>query len=101
MAAEERIQLMHPDPDKEAPRIIKSKYDMVRDAILRIVPREENGVPFQDLADLVAEQLTPESRDYLGSIGWYATTVKLDLEARGLVERVPGKSPQHLRRPAS
>ena len=32
-----------------------------------------------------------------GSISWYATTVKLDLEERKVVERVPGKKPQRLR----
>lgn len=31
-----------------------------------------------------------------GSVGWYVTTIKLDLEARRLIERVPGKSPQRL-----
>ncbi len=35
--------------------------------------------------------------DFEGSVGWYATTVKLDLEARGLIERMPGESPQVLR----
>jgi hypothetical protein len=32
-----------------------------------------------------------------GSISWYVTTVKLDLEARGLIARVPGSHPQRLR----
>ena len=32
-----------------------------------------------------------------GSIGWYVTTVKLDLEARGVIERVPNVTPQQLR----
>ena len=32
-----------------------------------------------------------------GSISWYVTTVKLDLEARHVVERIPGTSPQQLR----
>ncbi len=32
-----------------------------------------------------------------GSISWYVTTVKLDLEARKVIERVPGSRPQRLR----
>ena len=38
------------------------------------------------------ERITTE-----GSISWYVTTVKLDLEARGLIERVPRSRPQRLR----
>ncbi len=29
-----------------------------------------------------------------GSVMWYYTTVKLDLEARGEIRRVPGSRPQ-------
>lgn len=32
-----------------------------------------------------------------GSIPWYVTTVKLDLEARGEIERIRQSSPQRLR----
>jgi len=32
-----------------------------------------------------------------GSISWYVTTVKLDMEARGEIERVPDSNPQQLR----
>ena len=32
-----------------------------------------------------------------GSIKWYLETVKLDLEARGVIERVPKTRPQLLR----
>ncbi|MBW3603547.1 MAG: hypothetical protein KY460_01340 [Actinobacteria bacterium] len=30
------------------------------------------------------------------SVGWYTTAVKLDLEAREVISRVPGSSPQLL-----
>ena len=32
-----------------------------------------------------------------GSISWYVTTIKLDLEARGIIERIPKKRPQTLK----
>ena len=32
-----------------------------------------------------------------GSVSWYVVSVKLDLEARGVLERIDGRSPQQLR----
>ncbi len=33
----------------------------------------------------------------MGERIWYTISVKLDLEARGVIERVPGRSPQVIR----
>lgn len=89
----ERIQALHPDEDKAGVNIDRHKYQLVREAILEVVG-ERGQVPFKELAGEVASRL-PAGFD--GSVGWYTTTVKLDLEARGLIERIPGKSPQVLR----
>lgn len=32
-----------------------------------------------------------------GSVAWYVEVVKLDLEARKMIERVPGTRPQQIR----
>lgn len=88
----ERFQTLHPDENKSGVNIDRDKYELVKNAILDAV--EARGqVPFRELSDEVAKRL-PETFD--GSAGWYTTTVKLDLEARGLIERLPGKSPQVL-----
>lgn len=47
---------------------------------------------------LIRELLPSDALENLGSVSWYTTTVKLDLEARGELERVPGSRPQRLRR---
>ena len=80
------------------PRIDAAKYQMVRRAILRAVPHSSGGVPFKVLPAQVKNRLTPSQRRLLGSVSWYTTVVKLDLEARGEIERVPGARPQRLRR---
>lgn len=87
----------HPDPERQGTRIDKDKYDAMRRALLRSIPRRQSGVPFRELKDAVAP-LLPAQVFAGASISWYVTTVKLDLEARGLIERVPGASPQRLRR---
>jgi len=37
------------------------------------------------------------SKNFEGEVGWYIVTVKLDLEARSIIERVPKTSPHKLR----
>ena len=56
---------------------------------------KKHGVlTFSDMGDLAVEELEGK---FDGSIMWYYTTVKLDLEARGLIERIPKTSPHQLR----
>jgi hypothetical protein len=46
---------------------------------------------FTQLGALVEEELHTA---FTGSILWYYTTVKLDMEARGEIRRVPNSRPQ-------
>ena len=94
---EEKALCQTPTPGKKPTSISKWKYDLVRSAILASIP--ESGIEFKRLARLVENQLTPEELDLLGSVSWYTTTVKLDMEVKVEIERVPGSNPQLLRRP--
>ncbi len=98
MRPEAQIQIRHPQPGKAAPRIARAKYVAIRDAILRAVPREHEGMPFRELPARVARLLPRPVKERLGSVTWYTVTVKLDLEARRILERVPGSRPQRIRR---
>jgi len=95
---ENRVQTRHPDPTKSMPAIDRWKYEAVRQAILTAVPKTGEGLPFKELPGRVRDLLAPESLADLGSVSWYTTTVKLDLEARGEVKRVSGSGPQRLLR---
>lgn len=92
------IQTRHPDRDKTMPRVARPTYEAVRHAMLQVIPRTAAGVAFKDLPRRVAAVLPADTRKDIGSIPWYTTVVKLDLEARGLIERVPGILPQRVRR---
>lgn len=96
--SEECFQTQHPDPGKQGENIVKWKYEAVRRVLLERVPRDERGVAFSQLSSLVEEGLDPEELANLGSVRWYTTTVKLDLEARGEIRRLPGRGPQRLAR---
>jgi hypothetical protein len=92
----ERIMTLHP-AGRSGVNIEKARYETMRRALLKVIPRRAEGVAFRDLPQLVRPHL---DREVFGkaSVSWYVTTVKLDLEARALIERVPRKRPQHLRR---
>ena len=69
-------------------------------AILTSVPRAPRSVGFSALVDLVRRSLPAGEIPGGGSIPWYVTMVKLDLEARGelVCDRHPVR--QALSRPA-
>lgn len=68
----------------------------MRKAILKAVPKSGEGVKFMDLPGLVQAKLDADTLSELGSVGWYTTTVKLELEVRGEIRRVDDRSPQRL-----
>ncbi|MFK7738754.1 MAG: hypothetical protein AB8H80_00420 [Planctomycetota bacterium] len=90
----ERILTQHPS-GKDGVNIDRAKYEAMKQSLLAVIPPEAPGVAFKDLAMLVEPHLQGTAMAPDDSVMWYVTTVKLDLEARGLVARLPG-SPQRL-----
>ena len=90
--SEEKIMTLHPE-GKEGVNINKVKYDQMAQCIVAIVKANE-GITFKALNTAVSAELDGK---FDGSIGWYLTTVKLDLEARKIIERIPHTTPQQLR----
>lgn len=66
---------------------------LVREAALGAI-QAHGVIPFKELTSEVRRRL---EGPFDGSASWYVTTAKLDLEARGIIERSPGRRPQHLR----
>ena len=95
---EAKILCETPTPGKEGTRIPKWKYDVVRAAIRKVVPRTKEGIEFGELPGLVQQTLSAENRERLGSITWHTVTIKLHLEVIGEIERIAGSKPQRIRR---
>ena len=90
---EEKILTLNPEEGKRGVNISRSKYEMVRQAILNAV-RSQGSITYKGLVSLVEYKLRHR---FEGSISWYVTTVKLDLEARGELERIDENGEQRLR----
>ncbi len=98
MAKKEMLQLQNITEGAGGPRMAREKYEIYRRVILEAVPRSEQGIPLKSLYEAVGQNLPEDKRPMLGKVTWHVMAVKLDLEAKGLIERIPGKSPQALRR---
>jgi len=93
----DRIVCRTPTPDRQPTAIERWKFEAVRAAIRAALPDRGEGLPFKELPARVDAHLDTGTRLRLGSIAWYTTTVKLELEVRGEIVRVPGRGPQRLR----
>jgi len=76
------------------------QYELVRAHILAVLAtpdRSDGTVLLKDLVASTQDHLGEHSAFPKGRLRNYCTYTKVDLEARGLVERVPGSSPQRIR----
>ncbi len=89
---EEKIQTLHPQ-GKQGVNILKRRYDVIKDFILETV-KKHGEITYEEVSDLAVKKLTPT---FDGKVVWYVVTVKLDLEAREIIERVPKTSPHRIR----
>jgi Family of unknown function (DUF6958) len=88
--AEKKILTKHPS-GKRGVNIAQTKHDTIKEAILSVLKNKE--LTHTELFDRLNQRLEGK---FAGSINWYAETVKLDLEARKLLERTSAK-PQKYR----
>ena len=83
------IRTLHPEK-KQGVNISKEKYELIRKAILSTLQATKE-ITFMNLSRAVEREV---NGNFEGSVTWYVTTVKLDLEARGQIKRVPNSRPQ-------
>jgi hypothetical protein len=86
------IRTLHPEK-KQGVNINKQKYETIRTAILSTLEIEKE-MTFMNLSRAVEKKV---NGNFDGSVTWYVTTVKLDMEARGEIKRVPNSRPQLVR----
>lgn len=87
----EQIQTLHPQAGKINKRISLEKYLVIKENILSILSNSEPT--HTELMERIYENLKDT---FEGGIQWYGETVKLDLEARGIIERT-GSKPEKYR----
>lgn len=77
------------------------KYQHIKKAMLLNIPSGKEGITVNELVEKVdnylkeknvPEELFPKK----GSVTWYVKAVQLDLEAKSIIQRIPGVSPIRL-----
>ena len=86
------VKTLHPEK-KQGVNISREKYELIRRNIMSIL-RTNREMTFMKLSRAVEKEVRSK---FDGSVTWYVTTVKLDLEARGEIKRVPNSRPQLVR----
>ncbi len=83
---EEKIQTLHPDSRKTNKLISLKKYNLIKENILSILKDCE-----PTHTELMEKLYTNVKDNFEGGVQWYGETVKLDLEAREMIERTTSK----------
>jgi hypothetical protein len=88
----DKIQLKHPQGKKPI-SMSKEKYDLLKPALLQCL-RAQGKATFGELSSAIAKDFKSRKQPFEGSLPWHLEWVKLDLEARKAIRRVPRTSPQ-------
>jgi hypothetical protein len=84
--SQEKIQTLHPQPGKTNKLISREKYQVIRENILSILKKTE--LTHTELMEKLYDNVKDS---FEGGVQWYGETVKLDLEARKIIERTETK----------
>jgi len=80
------IQTLHPEAGKKNKRISSAKYNLIKVHLLTLLTESE--LTHTELMEKLYASLHD---NFDGGVQWYGETVKLDLEARHLIERTKTK----------
>ena len=89
----EKILTKHP-LGKSGKNIDRKKYDTLKKAIVSALRKDE--LTHTELFDRLNKSLKGK---FPGNISWYGETVKLDLEARKVIERTSSKPQKYRLKP--
>ena len=94
--AEERVACRTPAKGRDGVTNIPVwKFEVVEAAIRKAL--QHGPLRFSELREATRPHLSETALEQLGSLGWHVTTVKLEMEVRGVIKRLPGHGAQVIR----
>jgi len=83
----EKIEVQNVNHPGHVTRVDADMYDAMKRAFLKILPQTSPGLTEAEIRERVTSHLPEKLFPEGAKSGWWAKTVQLDLEARGLVVR--------------
>lgn len=72
-------------------RVNRAKYLAMREALMAILPADPPGITVAEAKEGLVPHLSDDLFPAGAKAGWWLKAVQLDLEAKGLIKRAPGK----------
>ena len=88
---DEKIAVQNPNTPDRTENVRADKYHDMRNALVRVLPSTPPGLPFAAIKEAAKPLLSPDLFPDGKTSGWWAKCVQLDLEAKGLISRLPTK----------
>ena len=82
----DKIQTLHPLPGKTNKSIALDKYNFIKEHLLKALGKKQ--LTHTELMEALYNRVKDK---FEGGVQWYGETVKLDLEARKIIERTATK----------
>ena len=94
------MKTLNVNPGQPGALVDQEKYEAMRAAMMQVLPAGDDGMTWAELTEVIGPILPERLFRHIGTVRWYARAVQLDLEARGVITRIPGSKPPRLRRAA-
>ncbi|MEM1144413.1 MAG: hypothetical protein AAGI88_17675 [Pseudomonadota bacterium] len=91
MPPNRKIEVENVNVPGSVSRVDAVKYEAMKKAFLKILPSSEPGLTQKEILEEVKKHLPEEVFPGGKTSGWWAKTVQLDLEAKGIVTRTTSK----------
>ena len=84
---EETISIENINVPGKTTQVNAAKYSAMRSALLKVVPKNGEGLTHKEMAELSKQYLPDDLFPGGAKSMWWSKTVQLDLEAKGLLKR--------------
>lgn len=85
--SDEKVTVENVNHPGRTSRVNAAKYHAMKDAMLQVLPQDEPGLNQAEIREAVVPHLPDDLFPGGSTAGWWAKTVQLDLEAKGILVR--------------